>query len=234
MDREQLRAKYGDEEVLVVRQTSLPELLDGRNLDTSDSSIRTHLLNESFFYPRFLCEGNSEYVQFIPYCCFVSTDNRVFLMKRLSGSGESRLVDKMSLGVGGHVNPISNLSSYDLFTYSLHREISEELTTKNPGYLELANVMISSKILYAGLIRETRTSVGRDHIGLLYFVVIPEELADHITIRETDVLEGEFVPFESVRNIEGEIYDKLENWSKIVVSQYPFTESSLSKIFSEE
>src|SRR5262245_66513838 len=58
-----------------------------------------------FFVERERAERTPAWKQLIPYCV-VAADERVLLMRRRAKGGEARLYGKLSIGVGGHINPI--------------------------------------------------------------------------------------------------------------------------------
>lgn len=205
--RETLKEKYGDEEVLVVKYSDLPPLDEGLNYN--DTVLGHDLLSNSYFIPRWKSDENPEEVEIIPYPIIrTTTTNKVFCTKRISGSNEKRLVDKLSLGVGGHVNPQGDLTGENLIFASMKRELMEELCFD-------PNIMRLTVLQFKGFIRCYKTSVDRDHVGLLYHIIVPDNYEDKFAIREVDTLEGGFISIEDLHKEEN--YDKLENWSKIAL-----------------
>ena len=74
-------------------------------------------------------ERRPELKQVIPYG-IVTCEERVLLVRRTKGGGEARLHDKLSIGIGGHINPVDAGSGTgreavlsDLFTSATRREI---------------------------------------------------------------------------------------------------------------
>lgn len=209
VDREQLKQKYGDEEVLVVKYTDLPKLNEGLNNEKEVIQQGLEMLKKSYFIPRWASDFNPDEVEIIPYPVIRTTNtNKVFCTKRIGGSNEKRLVDKLSIGIGGHVNPEGDLKGYYLIFASMKRELMEELDFD-------PQIMLSSHVQFKGLIRCYKTEVDLDHVGFLYHIIVPDSYEDLIRVRETGVLEGGFVPIESL--YEPENYEKLENWSKIAL-----------------
>lgn len=207
INREKLKEKYGNEEVLVVPEDTLPELEEG--LNKARRQDVDSLLSESYFIKRWESDHNPAEVEIIPYVVVTNQNHtKTFCMRRLDDSGEERLIDQLSLGVGGHINPFRRLENSTLMYYSLNRELSEELMI-NP--IALVNYNLS----FQGFIRRTDTEVDKDHLGLLFFMELRDDVANkgYVSINETDVLEGEFVDNVYLNNH----YDKLENWSKTAV-----------------
>jgi predicted NUDIX family phosphoesterase len=144
-------------------------------------------------------EEDVSFKQPIPYC-IIRRHGEVFLYRRLSGGGETRLHDKLSIGVGGHMNDIPQLKSFEaILQENLERELEEELeiltTTRN--------------FTTIGLINDDKDQVGKVHIGLL--VILDIDVDATVNVRETDQLEGQWVPIHHL----DDIFFKLESWSQI-------------------
>lgn len=155
-------------------------------------------------------ENNPDFKQIIPYFVF-KTEDQIFTYKRLPKSGEQRLVDKYSVGIGGHVDCPENIN-FETYCYdeilesSVIRELSEEivLTERNSwDYVDLAYL--------AGIINDNSTPVNSVHLGLVFICEIDDVEKDEIIIREEDKLEGEWMKIEDVKNL------NLEDWTKIVL-----------------
>jgi predicted NUDIX family phosphoesterase len=147
-------------------------------------------------------EENTNYKQPIPYCA-IKRGNQVFSYKRLTGGGEARLHNQISLGVGGHLNDVEGLDFYGVLSDGLQRELEEELFI-NKDKLTLNTV---------GLINDDENEVGKVHIGMLVIGELPE--GEEVSVRETDQLLGEWINVEDLSK--PEIYDNLETWSQFVV-----------------
>ena len=81
------------------------------------------------FVPRSEAEEDPSLKQLIPYIV-VTCGDRVLQYRRGSGSGETRLLKKRSLGIGGHINDQDGLGKdFDAAAYerALLRELEEEL-----------------------------------------------------------------------------------------------------------
>lgn len=200
MDKQQLKQKYGNEKIAVVNKKELIEdfnLQEGFNPYTKE--VLSKIIKESSFILRYNAEYNKKFKQLIAYIVFKHVD-KYFVTKRLSGSGETRLVDKMAIGQGGHINPVDNISPSNIILNSVIREIHEELEID-------CNTELQLKIV--GFINDNSNDVSEDHFGIIVLIDISEM---NIKVREIDKLEGEFVSKEFIK----ENYDKLESWSKVV------------------
>jgi predicted NUDIX family phosphoesterase len=173
------------------------------------------LLRETgFFVERERAERTPAWKQVIPYCV-VSNDATVLLMRRRAKGGEARLHGKLSIGVGGHINPIDGADDRiggDLVLRAARREIEEELEVQ--GEFELA---------LFGYLNDDSNPVGAVHLGLVFAA----NLAHAARIREEDVLEGRMVTPGELRALErgSASGESLETWSSLLV---PHLEALLS------
>lgn len=149
-------------------------------------------------------EENTDFKQPIPYAV-IKRGNEVFIYERLKGAGESRLHNKLSLGIGGHMNAVEGFNNFEeLLTENLWRELEEEL--------EISDTIFEVDII--GLINDDSDEVGRVHLGILAVIEVHEDVT--VQVRETEELDGKFITIDELRK--QEIYDRLENWSQIVVT----------------
>ena len=163
-----------------------------------------------FFVQRSHAETNPNLKQVIPYTVVVRGGD-VFLMRRLSKGGEARLSNKLSIGVGGHINPqdaSASLSGDGTLLKSpldngSRREIAEEIQVGGDAHL-----------FRVGMLNDDSNPVGAVHVGLVQLMVVEGD----VRVRETDQLEGEFVsPEELTRLLEQGA--NFETWSKILVGR---------------
>lgn len=149
-------------------------------------------------------EEDPTFKQPIPYAV-IKRGNEIFVYERLKGAGETRLHNKLSLGVGGHMNDVEDAADfYELLDENLQREIQEELKI-------FSTVQPVTKIV--GLINDDSDDVGKVHIGVLAVIEVHKDTV--VEVREKDELQGQFFPLEKLKL--KQFYDRLENWSKIVV-----------------
>lgn len=153
------------------------------------------------FVDRPTAEADPNYKQLIPYAVVRHAD-RFFLLRRKSAQSEQRLHDKLSIGVGGHINPPEAAPSNDVIGDGLTREINEELVIA-PGYRETL----------IGLINDDTTEVGRVHLGILFEV---DSASLDVQVRETHKMDGAWALIDHVE----QSYDRLETWSQIVFDSY--------------
>ena len=145
-------------------------------------------------------EINEEYKQPIPYVV-IKRGNQVFGYTRLSGGGESRLHDKISLAYGGHMNETGDKDFESTLMTNLNRELEEELHIQSS----------SQKLNLIGLINDD-SGVGVFHLGLLYTLELDSEAT--IEVRERDQIGGFWLDVQDLKN--EDVYPKLESWSQFV------------------
>jgi predicted NUDIX family phosphoesterase len=195
-----------DEQIIVVPRKAL---FDFGNLTFQGTETRFDVLkkledniqNNFGVMRRGDAEVNEGFKQPIPYAV-IRRGEQIFLYRRLSGGGETKLHDKLSVGVGGHMNFDSPKFMESLKT-NLERELDEEL------HIDTDDLDIN----IVGFINDDEDEVGRVHICILVVIDVPEGTI--VKVKEEDQLEGDFVNLSTLKH--KEIYDKLENWSKIVV-----------------
>ena len=198
-------SKYGDEEVLVVPRALLDEI-------GSFEGLRTVGLNEAirrlldpanhFFMERAAAEEDPSHKQLIPYCIFRCGD-RILHYTRGKSGGESRLHAKISVGVGGHVNPIDmgeGRSGPDAYHAAVTREIEEELDLPE----EHAHRIIA-------LLNDDSNPVGQVHLGIVHLV----ELKSEAVASREDALTD--LGFSSLGDLNGDLFERLETWSQFCI-----------------
>ena len=95
------------EEVLVVKTEKLLPFIQGRIglITEGREELLRLLIAEHSFLPRPEAEQDPGYRQIIPYV-LLCRGEKVFATRRLNKGGEARLHGKVSVGIGGHINPV--------------------------------------------------------------------------------------------------------------------------------
>lgn len=139
-------------------------------------------------------EIDPNYKQLISYIIVRNEKGDILTYKRLKGGGESRLHSRVSIGIGGHMNPHETLSEYPLLEENARRELQEELGT-------------DAELTLLGFVNDDTNDVGEVHFGVVYLATVKES---DINIAETDTLEVAFT--------DGVYYlDNLETWSELIL-----------------
>jgi len=185
--------------------------------ELSEESFHRLAVERGHFVERRHAEQDPNLKQLIPYTV-VMRENEVFCLRRTKGGGEARLHDKLSIGVGGHVNPIDmptaegGGSNPELRTPETHdplpgaalRELHEELV--------LGDGMGDSFSI--GILNDDTNPVGAVHLGLVRVLKVDGP----VEVRETDQLEGQFVSISVLREMLAEGAN-FETWSALLVQQ---------------
>lgn len=154
-------------------------------------------------------ELNFHYKQPIPYMV-MRRGEQFFVTQRLSGGGESRLHGKLSMGIGGHMNPYYDKDGQMSLNMPFDKILSENTLRELE---EEVHITSGFDINIVGLINDDSDNVGKVHLGILGFIDVPE--TTEVTVKETEQLAGLWYTLDELRK--PEVYERLENWGKIVV-----------------
>lgn len=195
-------SKYAGEEVLVVRRALLDELGMFHGILTEETDRYMDRLLDSqnhFFMDRAAAEEDPSHKQLIPYCVF-RCGNRILHYTRGKAGGESRLHAKISVGVGGHINPIDTgdgRTGPEAYFAAVSRELEEELVMGSKR---------TSRII--ALLNDDSNPVGQVHLGIVHLVDLDNE---DVASREDALTDLQFSSLEELR---GPLFDRLETWSQ--------------------
>lgn len=184
---------------MVVRRGDLAQFIDGRDftfITTDTDSILNVIETKHFFIARPVAEVSPEYKQIIPYVAIRNGED-FFVLQRTSKQTESRLHHKLSLGIGGHINPDT-----PTVLGGLEKELDEEVSVPRPFDLR-----------FIGILNDDTTDVGRVHLGAVY--VLDTKSRD-VTVRETEKMNGAWRPSGELAGIR----DAMETWSQLVYDHY--------------
>lgn len=199
-------SKYAGEEVLVVKRALLEGIavFEGFRTEAVDDAVAVLLQAENhFFMDRAAAEDDPSHKQLIPYCIFKCGD-RVLHYTRGKSGGESRLHAKISVGVGGHINPVDmgeGRHGAAVYYAAVQREIDEEL-----------DITCDYKMRIVGLLNDDSNTVGQVHLGVVHLVELESE---EVSSRE-DALAN--LAWATVAELDGELYERLETWSALFMT----------------
>ena len=178
---------------MVVEREALGAFLVEKGLVMEGTdAVLDAIVDHHFFLDRPTAEVSPQYKQIIPYVV-IRRDNEYFLLQRTPKQTESRLHHKLSLGIGGHINP----DTPELLD-GLQKELEEEVEVT--GDYDLS---------FAGILNDDTTDVGKVHLGAVYVL---DSLDGEVAVRETEKMSGRWVPREELAQHRGE----METWSQIV------------------
>jgi len=200
---EEMKKKYPSELVFCISDKFTDDLPEGVHPIPGSVKIEDWL-REGVFIPRYKAEYRSPGMkQIIPYVV-IQYEDKFFMYKRLAG--DIRIVGNVSIGVGGHINPVDDEEGRDkLIEQCIVREIDKE---------ELIVDYDPRDIHLIGYIKDTSDLIGKDHIGLLYVL---KALNPNIKVKEVESLEGELVSIDRIKEVSERKQLKMENWSKLIV-----------------
>jgi len=138
-------------------------------------------------------------------------ERKVFVYERSSSDqdyGERRLQGKLSMGVGGHIEPMDGAknSIYE----SMLREVGEEV--------EIVGHVLNIHMF--GYINDDEDDVGKVHFGVAYIV---ETNATEVRPRDSEMKKGMLVSVDELESMVESSEAELEGWSRIglpAIKQY--------------
>ena len=152
------------------------------------------------FMPRSQVEQDPSYKQLIPYV-IMTHDGKYLSYVRGKRAGETRLVAKRSVGIGGHINPIDAeygplfAYMYDNYLTAVQREVAEEVA-----------VEATHKDRIVALLNDESNEVGSVHLGIVHYWALD---APKVNKREQMITQMAFMTSAELL----EVKDTLETWS---------------------
>ena len=185
------------EQVMVVEREAIAQWLVeyGLTRDHGDDLLMA-IAGQHFFIDRATAERSPEFKQIIPYVLLRHGDSW-FLLQRTPKQTEARLHHKLSLGIGGHINP----DTPDLID-GLQKELEEEVGVS--GDYELT---------FIGILNDDTTEVGGVHLGAVF--VLDLEQGD-VEVRETEKMSGRWVAHDELASLR----EQMETWTQIVYDSF--------------
>jgi predicted NUDIX family phosphoesterase len=200
-----------DEKILVIpRSIFFAQGMFQGFLPTKDfEHYQNMVMQYQLFLWRSSVENDPSHKQIIPYLIF-EYNNMFFVMQRKSTASETRLKNKYSLGIGGHIRQ-EDLVESSLISWA-QREFNEEVSYTG-----------TSTVQPIGLINDDSDAVGQVHVG---FVFIIHGDSPDIAIK-SEHKDGKLLTLDEIQAL----YPDLEQWSQLVFD-YLTTCSTTSKINS--
>ena len=163
------------------------------------------ITNNYSFYRRGDIESDESLQQPIPYCIVCNPDkSKVLVYKRNPNfSGEARLHNNLSIGVGGHIEDIDvDKDSSDPILCATLREIKEEI-----------GIDANSCIEFKGLLNDETSPVERVHVGLIFVVCVDENL---IRNDDPELMDISFVSWDELFKLHEDKSVSFDTWSTIL------------------
>jgi predicted NUDIX family phosphoesterase len=193
-----------EEQVLVVERGVVEEvgMFHGLVFDVDRYLDKIFVPGVPRFMPRSAMETDPSFKQLIPYV-IMSCDGKYLNYVRGKRAGETRLVDKRSIGIGGHINPIdaddSPLFAYHFDNYltAVQREVAEEVAVE-AGHTD--------KIV--ALLNDDSNEVGQVHLGVVHHWKLD---SDKVSKIEQMITQMTFMTPAELDDVK----DSLETWSQL-------------------
>ena len=226
MGKRALVIKYSD----AWNKMTLMRTRDHQTYDLSWDTYGYFCSTPSMIADRDYCETDASLLQIIPYIVlYKHLGDKLSLLTYVRGKGgtETRLHDKLSVGLGGHIEEMPNKpEGLDAVIYrAAVRELEEELGTSYVSDTlkeSMANILLASRLnrdhTILGnpptLYHSRATPVDEVHLGVFTLVPVTDENLSMDL--EKGVIEGaSWMPFSELTN--ESTYTRLETWSKAVV-----------------
>ena len=155
--------------------------------------------------PRFMlrseAENNPLFKQLIPYVIMAYKGTYLSYV-RGKKAGETRLIAKRSIGIGGHINPIdadnSPLFAYlkDNYDTAVQREVAEEVIIQT----EHTDSIVA-------LLNDESNEVGKVHLGIVHYWDLD---APNVEKREQMITQMSFMTLSEL----SQVRETLETWSQ--------------------
>ena len=193
-----------DEQVLVVQRKVFESAgaFNGLAMDTKKYIDKFFVPGVPRFMPRPQAEKDPSFKQLIPYV-IMTCGGKYLSYVRGKRAGETRLVAKRSLGIGGHINPVdadnSSLFAYLFENYlaAVQREVAEEVSIET-----------EYKDKVVALLNDDSNEVGQVHLGIVHLWTLDEPKVER---REQMITQMGFLSIPELQQVR----DTMETWSQI-------------------
>jgi len=195
------------EQVLVIPRAVFEEVGSFQGLRFDAARYLDHFFGSDAlrFLPRSVAEEDPGFKQLIPYL-IIEHAGQVLHYVRGKKGGESRLAEKGSIGIGGHINDqdVGGVG-FDKRAYemALERELHEELRIDS-----------SYRQAPVAVLNDDSNAVGAVHLGMVHVVHLD---APRVKSAEQVIEALTFLPMEEVMKR----HARLETWSQICADHLP-------------
>jgi predicted NUDIX family phosphoesterase len=166
-------------------------------------------------------EGDEKFRQWLPYYVFLRQGENgpeVFMYQRSKQQGETRLLGKCSIGLGGHMDLVdvrhqdSVIDVAMTLAVSGRRELDEEIMVSANGsqFYGWSAYVTGNRAManFTAFILDDSDAVGRVHVGLVHVIEVPANL--ELECKDDGNVGKGFIPV--ARLLEHD----LENWSRLL------------------
>jgi len=194
-----------EEQILVIKREVFEQagLFNGLMFETERYLDKIFARGIPFFMNRSEAEKDPSFKQLIPYV-IMSHNGKYLSYVRGKRAGETRLVAKRSIGIGGHINPIDrtlfSADAYKTYLEAVQREIAEEVT-----------VQANHTNHIVALLNDESNEVGSVHLGIVHYWVLDAPKVDR---REQMITQMSFMTLAELQNVQGD----METWSALCLN----------------
>ena len=192
-----------EEQVLVVERNVLERagMFQGLTFDVELYLRELFVRGVPRFMARSRAEADPAYKQLIPYV-IMTHGGKCLSYIRGRRAGETRLVGRRSIGVGGHINPVDEMPLFDTdfrdaYCTAVKREVAEEVSVE--AYYEDRVV---------ALLNDDSTEVGQVHLGVVHHWALESA---KVSKREQMITQMAFMSPAELQAVR----DSLETWSRL-------------------
>ena len=194
------------EEVLVVERKVFEDVgtFQGLQFDVDKYIKKLFASGVPKFMLRSQVEKDPSFKQLIPYV-IMSHNGKYLTYVRGTRAGETRLVAKRSIGIGGHINPaddmplfnVNNANFYETYLDAVRREIAEEV-----------KVETSHTDITVALLNDESNEVGSVHLGIVHYWDLAEP---KVSRKEQMITQMAFMTPAQLQQVR----DTMETWSNL-------------------
>lgn len=189
-----------DEQILVVERKKIEQIgmFHGLAFDI-DPYLEVIFQGLPEFKLRKEMETDPTYKQLIPYvlmCC----DGKYLTYLRGKRAGEKRLVGNRSMGIGGHINPVDDMSLMgfrETYLNAVEREVEEEVHFQTTHTDEII-----------ALLNDDTNEVGKVHLGVVHVWTLD---SDEVAKKEQMINQLTFMSIDELLAVR----DEMETWSQL-------------------
>ncbi|RZD30533.1 hypothetical protein CXT76_02335 [Candidatus Parvarchaeota archaeon] len=205
-------------QILVIKRDNLfkEKVFDGFIEEQQQDFIKNILEKYEYQERNDELERNSSFQQIIPYVWIVNPETKkIFAYRRAIGKqnySETRLMNKWSCGVGGHIDKDTEEKSTDPIIAAMMREMKEEVLMENYPLPKIV-----------GYINDDSDEVGKVHFG----VVALAETKHNVEKGDSEMAHGQFYSINELEEIFSNSENKIESWTK---ASWPYIKNYVSRL----
>lgn len=195
-----------EEQILVVERKVLEDIgeFEGLQFDVNKYIKKLFVSGVPRFMPRAKAEKDPSFKQLIPYVIMCHNGKYLTYVRGVR-AGETRLVAKRSIGIGGHINPADRdlplfTNFYEAYLAAVKREVAEEVSVET-----------SQTDCIVALLNDESNEVGSVHLGIVHYWTLAEP---KVSRKEQMITQMTFMTPAELHQVR----DTMETWSGLCLS----------------